>query len=86
METTFGFRCWYVEGREDLSCRLCRSCAGEARLSTGLLRYSRRAMYGSLPLSFDFDRILLHVCTDFSTSPFALGYIGLEVLSSIPQV
>ena len=43
-------------------------------------------MYGSLPLSFDFDRILLHVCKDFSTSPFALGYIGLEVLSSIPQV
>ena len=51
---------------------------GEKKLSTRLLWYSRRAMYGSLLLSFDFDRILLHVCTDFLTSPFALGYIGLE--------
>jgi len=61
------------------------SCEGEVKPSTGVFQYSKNLMYGSVLLLSNFDMILLLVCILFSTKPFDLGCMGLDILCCIPQ-
>lgn len=70
---TLEFKCLGRTGKTDLSCRLISNCAGEASPSTGVLRYSSMAKYGSDWCSTALDMILFAVCTVFLLNPFDCG-------------
>ena len=75
-----GVSCSSVVGRVERSCRPIRSCAGDAKLSTGVDRYSNIARSGLLPSVFALSSIFLTVWTVFSASPLDCGYPGLDAM------
>ena len=77
--TVIGCRCLGTDGRMDRSCLPIGNCAGDARLSTGVERYSSCAKRGSVPSAFARERMFFAVWTVFSASPLDCGYPGLDV-------
>ena len=61
-------------GTTDFVLREYNSWAGDMlQSSNGVFLYSRRAMYGSCPLSFAFMSNFLAIPTDFSANPLHMG-------------
>ena len=77
--TVMGRRCLAADGRMDRSCLPISNCAGDARLSTGVERYSSKAKRGSLPSAFACERMFFAVWTVFSARPLNCGYPRLDV-------
>ena len=76
--TVMGRRCLAADGRMDRGCLPISNCAGDARLSTGVERYSSRAKRGSLPSASARERMFFAVWTVFSARPLDCGYPGLK--------
>ena len=77
--TVMGRRCLAADGRMDRSCLPISNCAGYARLSTGVERYSSKAKRGSLPSAFERERMFFAAWTVFSARSLDCGYPGLDV-------
>ena len=77
--TVIDCRCLGADGRMDRSCLPISNCAGDARLSSGVERYSSSAKRGSLPSAFARERMFFAVWTVYSARPLDCGCPGLNV-------